>query len=53
MEKSKLKSQVRQAEVGKPEKQSKMGLESKKGLESKAKNMSAWRSGNYTEQAKP
>jgi len=48
-----LKGQVRQAEMGKPEKQSQMGPESKKGLISKAKNMSTWRTENYIEQAKP
>ena len=51
--KSKLKGLVRQAEVGKPEKQSQMGPDSKKGLTFKAKNMSTWRTGNYIEQAKP
>lgn len=48
-----MKGQVRQAEMGKPEKQSQMGPEKKKGLISKAKNMSTWRTGNYIEQAKP
>ena len=48
-----MKGHVRQAEVGKPEKQSQMGPDSKKGLTFKAKNMSTWRTGNYIEQAKP
>lgn len=40
MGKSKLNSQVRQAEVCTPEKQSQMDQESKEALEPKAKNMS-------------
>lgn len=53
MGRSKLESQVRQAEVGKSEKQDQRGQESKEGLEPKAKNLSTRRAGNHTEQATP